>query len=134
MRAPTVIDLYEQASGGYWATILDEAEQLVPGNVLTALTLTLYVVQADGTMVIVNGRNKQSVLNANDVTVYNALQQRADGTLYNLLWQIRQEDTTLVDSTLPTERHVALFEWAWPNNHFGKQEVWLQIKNLAQVL
>lgn len=128
-----IIPLAEQASGGYWATIKDESGVLVPGNVLTALTLTLYVTLADGTQTIINGRDHQNVLNTNDVTLFNALQARADGKTYNLFWQIRKEDTTIVDSTLTTERHVALFEWAWPNNHFGKQEVILAISNLVEV-
>lgn len=127
------IELNEQASGGYWATILDEAGVLVPGNVLSTLTLTLYVVNADGSLTIVNGRNKQNVLNQNDVTVFNTLQTRADGKTYNLFWQIRQGDTTLVTQALPTERHIALFEWSWPNNHFGKQEVLLAVLNLTEV-
>lgn len=130
---PTVIDMDEQASGGYWATFLDESGQVVPGNLLTTLTLTLYVLQSDGTIVFLNNRNKQNVLNANDVSVYPTLQARADSKTFNLFWQIRQEDTTIVDDTLATEQHIALFEWSWPNNHFGKQELILAVKNLIDV-
>ena len=134
---PFVIDLNEQASGGYWGRLLDETENLVPGSLLTTLTLTLYVINADNTITIVNSRNKQNVLNANDVQVFNTLQSftKSDGTVvtYNLFWQIRQGDTTLVNSNLSHERHIGLFEWSWPNNHFGKHLVILSVENLVEV-
>lgn len=130
---PFTIEVNEQSSAGFWATLLDESGQLVPGNVLSTLTLTLYVVNADGTQTFINGRQKQNVLNQNDVTLYNSLQTRPDGKTYNLFWQIRVGDTIIVNPVLPVERHVALFEWTWPNNHAGKEEVWLSVTNLTQV-
>lgn len=133
LTPPFVIDLDEQASGGYWATLTDESGNIVTGNTISAITLTLYTINADGTLTFINGRNKQSVLNINDVTLYTTLQTRADGLTYNLFWQIRQGDTTIVNEALTIERHIGLFEWSWPNNHFGKQEVWLAIKNLVDV-
>lgn len=127
------IDINEQATGAYWATLKDESNVLIPGNVLSSLTLTLYATTAIGNFVIVNGRNKQSVLNVNDVVVYNTLQTRPDGKTYNFLWQIRREDTILTDMSLAIERHVGLFEWSWPNNKYGKQEVTLAVRNLTFV-
>lgn len=128
-----VADIDEQESGGYWGTLIDENGQLVPGNVLLTLTLSLYVVRADGTVAYVNGRNRQNVLNANNVLVYNTLQTRPDGvTTYNLFWAIQPEDTTLVED-LPFERHLMLWEWTWPNNHAGKHEAILNVKNLTVV-
>lgn len=133
LQSPFVLDVNEQATAGYWATLVDETGALVPSNILTTFTLLLYVQNADGTFTVINGRNRQNVLNANDVTVYPALQTRADGKTYNLFWQIRQGDTTIQNQALPTERHIALFEWSWPSNHFGKQEVVLAVHNLNEV-
>lgn len=130
---PFTIEINEQASAGFWGTLLDESGVVIPGNVLLTLQLSLYVVNADGTQTIVNGRDKQNVLNQNDVTVYDTLQVRPDGKTYNLFWQIRVGDTTIVNTALTTERHVALFEWTWPNNHAGKTELWLSIANLTRV-
>ncbi len=129
---PTVLDLLEQASGVYWATLVDDEEVLLPANVLSTLTLTLYVVRGDGSVSYVNSRNAQNVLNANNVTVYNSLQTRSDGFTYSLKWAIQPADTTLVDS-VPYERHIALFEFAWPTGKQGKHEVILNVKNLSEV-
>jgi hypothetical protein len=133
---PFTIDLLEQTSDVYWATILDDEEVLLPGNVLNTLTLTLYVQRADGSISYINSRNAQNVLNTNNVLVYDALQTGPEFRTYNLKWAIQPEDTTLVDD-LPIERHIALFEWTWPhaigNQGHGKHEIILAVKNLGQV-
>lgn len=116
--------ILEQASGRYTAVIVGEDEVTpIPGSTLTTLVLTLYVIQSDGTDAVVNGRNQQNVLNANDVTVDES---------GNLVWHIRKEDTTLVED-LRNERHIALFEWRWPTNAYGKHELVLVVKNLHRV-
>lgn len=136
VQAPLVVDLLEETSDVYWATIYDDEGTVLPGNVLNTLTLTLYVVKADGTIEYVNSRNAQDVLNTNNVEAFAALQTRADGFTYNLKWQIQQADTTLVEA-LPFERHLALFEWSWPKpaggQGAGKHEVVLNVKNLQEV-
>jgi hypothetical protein len=95
--APFTIDLLEQTSDVYWATVVDDEEVLLPGNVLNVLTLTLYVVKTDGTIAYVNNRNAQDVLNTNNVLVYNTLQSSPSGRTFNLKWQIQPEDTTFVE-------------------------------------
>jgi|SRR5207249_215619 len=129
---PAVFDVLEQASAIYRATVEDEDHVALPASSLSTLTLTLYVVKADGTIAYVNSRNAQNVLNANGVTVYNALQTRSDGTTYNLLWAIAAADTTLVEA-LAFERHIALFEWTWPTGKAGKHEVVLRVRGLTEV-
>jgi hypothetical protein len=134
--APFTIDLLEQTSDVYWATVVDDEEVLLPGNVLNVLTLTLYVVKTDGTIAYVNNRNAQDVLNTNNVLVYNTLQSSPSGRTFNLKWQIQPEDTTFVED-LPFERHIALFEWEWPHavggQGHGKHEIIVAVKNLEQV-
>lgn len=111
----------ERSSARITAKLEDETGAGIPGGSLTTLTLTLY---AAGSGTIINGRNKQSVLNANGVTV--------DG-LGNLTFQMDPLDNQIV-GTDPNERHIALFEWTWSAGaKAGKHEVLLMIVNLNLV-
>lgn len=114
--------LNEKSTGIYTATIVgNDGVTPLPAATLLTLTLTLYVIKADGTAQTI--RNAQNVLNANNVTV------DAAGLL---TWSIQVADTTLVVATVPFERHVALFQWTWASGA-GKHEVVLSVKNLSQV-
>lgn len=113
----------EQSTGSYTATIVgNDGVTPLPGATLVSLFLTLYVIKADGTDAIVNGRNAQNVLNTNNVTVSPA------GLL---TWTIQIGDTTLVEA-IPFERHIALFQWTWAGGA-GKKEVVLVVENLHKV-
>lgn len=131
VQDPFAFPMDEQESGSYLATITDDLGVMLPGSTLTALALSLYVVNAAGVEVIINDRNHQNVLNLNNVTVYDTLQTLSDGRTYNLRWRVQAQDTTLVEP-LAFERHLGLFEWAWPGGQ-GKQELVLVIKNLRRV-
>ncbi len=117
--------IFERTSGRYQAQLVSsDGVTPLPGTLLQTLRLTLYVIaQDDLTLTIVNGRNKQSVLNQADVTV------SVEGLL---TWTLQPADTTLVDPTLPFERHLALFEWTWAGGA-GKQEVIVIVYNLRRV-
>lgn len=130
-RDPHGFPVDEQESGSYFATLKDDFGNMIPGSVLTELKLTLYVVRYDGSTAIVNSRDHQNVLNANNVTVYDALQVLGDGRTYNLRWNYQPEDTTLVEA-LPFETHFFMFEFAWPQGQ-GKHERRLVVKNLTMV-
>jgi len=125
------IPILEQSSGSYLATLTDPSGRVIPGSTLTGLTLTLYTMDWDGALTIINRRNRQNVLNAGNVTVYETLQVSSRGT-YNLRWRIQPADTTLYDVSLAFERHIAQFEWTWANGA-GKQEVILVVQNLVPV-
>lgn len=132
---PSVADVLEGETPTYTATIVDDAGAVLPATGLTSLTLTLYVIKSDGTVSYLNSRNAQSVLNANQGTVYNALQTRADGTTYNFQMQFLVADMSLVEN-LHYERHIALFEWGWTASgvvRAGKHELVLTVKNLTEV-
>ena|SRR5436190_23659724 len=122
---PAVYDVLEQSTPKYTATITDDAGAALPAASLTTLTLTLYVIKADGTIAYVNSRNRQSILNLNNGTVdVNGL----------VTWLVQQADTTFVEATLPFERHIALFEWTWSTgSKAGKHEAVLNIQNLNVV-
>jgi len=123
MSDPLIFAIDEQSTGQYTATIVgNDGVTPLPGATLSTLVLTLYAIKADGTDGIVNARNAQNVLNANDVTV------DAAGLI---TWAIQVADTTLVEA-VPFERHLALFEWTWPAGA-GKHEVGLLVRNLHRV-
>ena len=96
-----VPDAVEQKSGTYRAQIVDENKQPISANVLTSYTLTLYDLQSGG---FINGRNKQNVLNANQVTV------DLNG---NVVWIWLPADMTIINAARTVEEHVALFEAKW---------------------
>lgn len=121
---PTVVDVLEQTTPRYTAILTDDEGNSLPATSLTALTLSLYVIKADGTIAYVNSRNAQNVLNTNDVSV------GADGTL---IWQMVAADLTLIES-LPFERHIALFTWTWSaGTKKGRHEIVFTVKNLQEV-
>lgn len=91
----------EQTSGKYTAVLVDETGTAVPASALTSLTLTLY---DRDTATIINTRNAQNVLNANQVTI------DANG---NLAWKWLPADQTLISSTLDLEVHIALWVAKW---------------------
>jgi hypothetical protein len=123
--------LDEQESGSFIATITDDLGTMLPGSLLTALALTLYVIRTSGVVTTINNRDHQNVLNTNNVEVFDVLQSLPDGRTYNLRWRIQPEDTTLVEA-LAYESHLFLFEWSW-NSGKGKQEGVLVVKNLTVV-
>lgn len=123
MTLPLTVDIAEKSTGTYTATIVaNDGVTPLPAGTLSTLTLTLYAIKADGIDGIVNNRNQQNILNANNVTV------SAGGLL---TWSIQVGDTTLVED-IPFERHIALFEWTWPSGA-GKHEVILVVRNLHRV-
>lgn len=130
--APTY-QIREQESGRFTALIVGDDEQILPGSTLSTLRLTLYVIKVDGTEQVLNSRNQQNVLGVNDVVVYDTPQYDADQNAYNLLWNIRTADTTIVEDVLNWERHIALFEWTAPSGVVGNMEIILNVRNLRRV-
>lgn len=120
---PREFGILEKATGSYTATITgNDGATPIPAASLSTLVLTLYVVKSDGTTGIVNSRDAQNILNANNVTV------SAAGLL---TWAIQTADTTLVEA-LPFERHIALFEWT-ASGVAGKHEMVLVVQGLTEV-
>jgi hypothetical protein len=119
----SVFPVDEGVTPRYTATLVaDDGLTAIPGSTLTSLTLTLYV--EDGELTIVNSRNNQNVLQTGGVTVDE------DGAL---VWSATVGDTTILNDTLPFERHVALFQWTWGTGRAGKHEIVLSVRNLARV-
>ena len=83
-------------------TLQDQASAPIPLVALTTLTLTSYDVR---TGTIINSRNAQSVLNANNGTYH------ATSGLFT--WELQPADTIRVSATAPIEEHAALLQWSW---------------------
>lgn len=112
----------ERCTAKYTATIQDESGTALASTDLTTLTLTLYDLASE---TILNSRNRQNVLNANNVIIDVA------GVL---TWTMQPADNVLVDTTAKQERHVALFEWTWDSGgKAGKYEVKIDVENLKKV-
>jgi hypothetical protein len=113
----------ERTTPLYTATLVDEDGAIIPGSTLTTLVLTHYNLATDA---ILNSRDAQNVLNANNVTV---------SELGILEWVLQPLDTLIVDDTLCLETHVALFEFTWNSGaRVGKHEIRYEVRNYEQVL
>lgn len=97
--------------------IVDEDGTGIGSSSLTTLTLTLCV---NGNLSrIINSRNQQNVLNTNNVTVNSS---------GNLVWQMTTTDNAIVDN-VPTERHVAIFQWTYSSGtKTGKESIEFYVK------
>lgn len=114
--------LKEKETGTYSFTLKDEAGDVVIAESLTSATLTLYEPNSGA---IVNGRNAQSALNANNVTI------GADGLV---TWSIQLADVTILDATRGSEIHRALFFFSWAGGTKGKpHEVDLVLENVGKL-
>jgi hypothetical protein len=99
----------ERSSGVITATLNDETGAPVPLASMTALTLTLYDQATRG---ILNSRQNQNVLNANNVTM-----GAANGLV---TWAVQPADQACVSGK--DETHVALFVAKWAAG--AKEHAW----------
>lgn len=115
-------DIMEKTTVKITATVEDENGDGLAAASLDTLTLTLYSLEDD---TIINSRDGQDVLNANDVTL--------DGS-GNLVWTVIPDDTIIVDTTLNAERHRAVFEWTYDTGaKNGKHVIDMRIINLVKI-
>jgi hypothetical protein len=99
--------LWEGTTGVYVFELVDEGNVTVEASQINTLTLT-YCDWTDG--MIINSRQAQNVLNANNVTLVTPPSLPLVTTL---TWDIQVEDTVMVHPSLPWEVHVAVFRWSW---------------------
>lgn len=121
----------EGSTGLIWAQLQNGEGIFLAPDALASLSLTLYTVTSDGTIVSINGRRDQNVLNSMGVTVLGAPQPRPDGRLYNLRWQLAPADTAMIEER-PQESHWARFTWTWANGR-KSVEILIVVHNLHTV-
>lgn len=113
----------EKCTAKYTATIKDEDGSAIPAASLTSLTLTLYDL-SDPDRAIINSRDGQNVLNANNVTVDSS------GVV---TWTMQAADNTIQNDDRYAERHKALFVFTWDSgNKSGIHEVEFDVRNVEK--
>jgi hypothetical protein len=98
--------LIEGTTGFYSFDLTDAAGLAIDASQTETLTLTVYDV-ATGT--IVNGREAQDVLNANDVTLITVLSPLKS----TVTWALQPADTVRLGLRREVEPHLAVFAWSW---------------------
>ena len=91
----------EKQTVDYTFTIKDSDDVAIPAASLTTAILTLYTPD-NGT--IINSRNAQNILNANNVTI------SAAGVV---VWSLQVADVTIANQQVTEETHRALFVFTW---------------------
>jgi len=101
---PYLIELTEGETATYTASLQDENGAPVSSASLSGARLTYYSVH---TGAIINGRNNQNILNANNVTI------SAGGALAWKLQEadVRISDAPIADGAVVSHRAVFVFEW-----------------------
>lgn len=112
MALVTIIPAVERQSGVYTARLVDENLAGVGSTILTSFTLTLYD-RSTAQRTIINSRNAQDILNANQVTLDAA---------GNLQWTWLPADQAFVNPNRDTEEHVALFTAKWTDTSGNPRE------------
>ncbi len=110
----------ERTSAVYDATVEDDAGVAIPVANLTSVVLTLYDV---ATGEIINSRDDQNVLNANNVTI---------DSLGALQWIMQVADNIIQSADSVIEHHIALFEFV-AGGRSSKHEVNVYVSNLSKV-
>ena len=113
---------YEKASSLITATFKDELGVAIPNTDFTAINMTLFLL-SDPTQ-IVNARDNQNVLNANNCTV------DANG-LFS--WNVQPGDRAMISTTVSEEIHRAEIRYKWAGgNKEGVAIIDLPVINLVK--
>jgi len=114
----TVFSTNESVTATLSFNVLDHNSVAVQPD---TITLTFYDRVTGG---IINSRDGQNVLNANNVVITSGA----------LVWSMQILDNPIVTITLDSEIHVALWEWTYSSGaRSGKQEVLIRVQNLTKV-
>ena len=122
-----IVNVLEGASADVVITFSDAAGNAIAKANLATLKATLYDVESNS---VINSRDDQSVLDANDGVV------ATDGTL---TLRLQPEDHVIVTADLPagsTESHVLRLTWTWSDGvrtRTGIQEWQYQVEKLPTV-
>lgn len=114
------LQVNEQTTALYQATFSDETGTAIPSGSFVSLELTLYNNSNSG---IINSREGQNVLNANNVSVSGS------GAV---TWTMQPSDNSIIGSS-KTEHHTALFEAVYDTNKELRHEVNIVVTNLSKV-
>lgn len=120
----------EKTTQQYTASFLDETGVAIPATTLNSLSLTLY---DRTTGAIINNRNQQNALNANNVIVSSS---------GGLTWTMQPADNPILVDGNAQELHFALWEWTYGNSggssggagpKAGKAQAAFSVVNITKV-
>lgn len=120
----------QNTSAVYTVTLVDENAVPIALASVTAMKLTLFNSSipepSTPTDNIINSRNLQNVLNANNVTMH--------ATSGLVTWEIQKLDNVMIDESLDSEIHTARFdvEYGSPTK-YASHEVRLRVVNLRKL-
>lgn len=111
---------------GVYSGVLTQEDGVtpVPGVSITGLKLTLTDLR---TRAVINSRNEQNVLNANNVTL------DVVGSTGELSWELQAADTPFLQLDPPPEEgqveiHQAILEWNWGADKVGKKKIFILVE------
>lgn len=108
-------EVLEGTTPQYSCSIVDENGDAVAAASLDTLTITLFNVRS---RVVINSRDRQNALNANNVEV------TAGGLL---TWNIQPADLVVASGDLISKLQ-AVFEWTWGDGKSGWHELTLNVE------
>lgn len=124
--APSFVIRVNEGSTFEWTgTMKDENGLALAPTDLASLTCTLY---DEDTGQIINSRNSQNVLNANNFTLSSA-------SSANISWDSPMADNPIIDDAKETEVHIALIRWTYGTGAAfgGSKEIAIRVVNLVRV-
>lgn len=108
----------------YTFVLKDEAGVVIPASALSAAVLTVYSAASEA---IVNSREAQNVLNANNVTI---------SELGVVTWTLQPSDVTMLNQALEEETHRCVFLFTWTasgNTRTHPHEVDFVLDNIGKL-
>jgi hypothetical protein len=111
MPIPDVLSntLVEGTTGVYTFALVDQDAAAIDPGFLDSLTLTIYDRDSHA---IVNNRDHQDILNANNGTVTT---ETSPSVRTIVTFTLQPEDTVILDQTRLGEQRILHFRWSWNN-------------------
>lgn len=120
--------MLEGTTGLYSFALVDEEDEGIDGSFLTTLTLTLY----DGeSLTVVNNRQDQDILNANDGSIET---DPGPPLTTTVTVELQPADTVILNEHRVKEYRVLSFRWTWDSGRrVGRHVVQFGVENVLLV-
>lgn len=125
-----LFEVNEHSSAEYSADLKDQDGNPVGVANLTLARLTLYDRDTD---TVLNERDDQDILNANDVTIEDVT-AGSTITRTRLVWALQPEDNVVIrQARLSGEPHLALFSFEWAGGGHHHHQATIYVRPLQHV-
>ena len=129
MPTPLVLPVtfLEATTGIYSFPLVDERGTSIAAGEVETLTLTLADLDSNE---LLNGRDKQDILNTNDGTITTA----GSPPVTTVTLQLQPEDTVILNQHRLVEYRVLVFTWTWDlGRHTATHAVQCAVENVPHV-